>query len=117
MKLGFEGLFVVEPQGRSVGLAMLWRERDQAKVLSFSQHHIDVETDVDDLGKWRLTELYGEPDRAQRWKTWELLRNLSRDFNLPWCTIGDLNHVVSQKDKRGGDPYHNCLIEGFNNML
>lgn len=61
-KLGFEGLFVVEPQGRSGGLAMLWKEQDQAKVRSFSQNHIDVDVKVDGLGSWRLTGIYGEPN-------------------------------------------------------
>lgn len=49
-KLGYEGLFVVEPQGRSGGLAMLWKFQDQARILGFFQHHIDVETNVDDMG-------------------------------------------------------------------
>lgn len=33
--LGFEGMVVVEPQGRSGGLALLWREEDQAICLVF----------------------------------------------------------------------------------
>lgn len=49
---------------------------------------------------WRLTGLYGEPDRTQRRKTWDLLQNLAKDSNLPWCVIGDLNNVVSQDDKK-----------------
>lgn len=50
---------------------------------------------------WRLTGLYGEPDRTQRKKTWELLRHLARDSILPWCAFGDLNNVCSQQDKQG----------------
>lgn len=63
-KLGYEGLFVVEPQGRSGGLAMPRKEQDQAKILSFSHHHIDVETNVEGRDVWRLTVLYGEPNRS-----------------------------------------------------
>lgn len=45
----------------------------------------------------------------------DLLRNLSRDSNLPWSIIGDLNNMVSQNDKKGGDPRN--LINGFNEVL
>lgn len=71
------------------------------------------------MGKedWRLTGVYGEPMRSQRHKTWDLLRNLSRDANLPWCLVGDFNNVKSQLDKKGGSLYPTYLIEGFNNCL
>ncbi|XP_074327612.1 uncharacterized protein LOC141665526 [Apium graveolens] len=117
MKLGYEGMVVVEPQGRSGGLAFFWRDRDQANLLSLSQHHIDVEVSVDGLGDWRITGVYGELKRSSRRKTWDLLRNLSRDSNLPWCTIGDMNNVTSQQDKRGGEIYPTWLIDGFNKAL
>lgn len=69
MKLGFEGMVVVESRGRSGGLALLWREKNQANLLNFSQNHIDMEVRVEGLGEWRLTGLYGEPDRSDRRKT------------------------------------------------
>lgn len=116
-KLGYEGLFVVEPQGRSGGLALLWKERGQAELLGFSQNHIDVKVHVEDMKEWRLTGVYGEPVRAQRRRTWNLLRTLARDANLPWCVIGDLNNVVSVDDKTGGAQYPNWLIEGFNEAI
>lgn len=69
------------------------------------------------MASWRLTGLYGEPDRTQCRKTWDLLRHLARDSNLPWCVIGDLNNVCSQLDKKGGASYPTWLIEGFNEIL
>lgn len=116
-RLGYEGLFVVEPIGRSGGLALLWKEKEHATLISYSKNHIDVSVSVEDMQKWRLTGFYGEPKRAQRRQTWDLLRNLSRDANLPWCVIGDLNNIVAQEDKKGGAPYPNWLIEGFNQVL
>lgn len=53
----------------------------------------------------RLTGIYREPDRAQRRKTWNLLRNLSQDSNLPWCMLGDLNNITSQVDVRDDNSY------------
>lgn len=66
---------------------------------------------------WRLTGVFGEPDRAKRRKTWDLLRNLARDSNLPWCLIRDMNNIVSQNDKKGGAPYPSWLIDGSNETL
>lgn len=40
-----------------------------------------------------------------------------RDANLPWCVTGDLNNIVDQGDKRGGAPYPDWLIQGFNETL
>lgn len=65
----------------------------------------------------RITGTYGEPNRAHRRRTWDLLRNLARDANLPWRVIGDLNNVVSLNDKIGRAPYPNWLIEGFNEAI
>ncbi|XP_074337686.1 uncharacterized protein LOC141674885 [Apium graveolens] len=96
---------------------MLWKEQDQARVRSFSQNHIDIEARVDGFGCWHLTGIYGEPNRNYRRKTWDLLRILSRDSNLPWCLVGDFNNIVSQVHKKGGDPYPIALVDGFNEAL
>ena len=108
--LGFDGLITVDPRGRSGGLALVWKVKDQVQLRSSSRNHIDVEISIAGKDSWRLTGVYGEPDRTQRRKTWDLLRNLARDSNLPWCVIGDLNNVVSQSDKRGGAPYPSWLV-------
>ncbi|XP_074351201.1 uncharacterized protein LOC141690330 [Apium graveolens] len=115
--LQFDGLISVDAIGKSGGLAFLWRYKDQAQLRSVSQNHIDMEITMDGKDRWRLTGIYGEPDRNQRRKTWNLLRTLARDSNLPWCAIEDLNNVVAQEDKTGGAPYPGWLIEGFNEVL
>lgn len=62
---------------------MLWKDQDQVQLLRMSDNHIDVTISVNDGQSWRLTTMYGEPDRSKRRRTWELLRKLSRDSNLP----------------------------------
>lgn len=116
-RLKFEGMIVVEAQGRSGGLALLWKEADTVKLLSMSFNHIDVEVHMQGLQPWRLTGFYGEPNRNLRSRTWNLLRNLARDSNLPWCVIGDMNNIVNHSDKKGGAPYPQSLVDGFNNVL
>lgn len=62
-------MIVVEAQGRSGGLVLLWRETHQVKLLGLSNNHIDVEVKVKDAQPWRLTGFYGEPNRNFRRRT------------------------------------------------
>lgn len=41
-KLGFEGLFVVEPIGRSGGLALIWKEENMLEIQNYSKWHINA---------------------------------------------------------------------------
>ncbi|XP_060969989.1 uncharacterized protein LOC115713780 [Cannabis sativa] len=115
--LGFEGMFIVEAQGSAGGLVMFWRFQAEGRLLGYSTNHIDIMVSSPERGERRLTGVYGEPVRNRRHLTWELLRFLSRDSNLPWCVIGDLNNVMRQEDKRGGRRYPHQLITGFQQAL
>ncbi|XP_074342622.1 uncharacterized protein LOC141680237 [Apium graveolens] len=116
-KLRFEGLITVEPQGRSGGIAMLWKDAIEVNLMSMSLNHIDITMKVEGKETWRFTGIYGEPVRMQRRRTWELLRHLARDANFPWCLFGDFNNITSQQDKKGGHAYPSWLIDGFNDCL
>lgn len=108
----FQGMIVMEAEGRSGGLALLWQFSDQVKLLSLSKNHIDKEVTIDGMRPWRLTGFYVEPNRNQRRKKWELLHNLVKDSNLSWCTIGDMNNIVSQLDKKGDAAYRSgCFMD------
>lgn len=115
--LGFEGVCIVEVQGHIGGLVLYWRNKDEVKIQSYSKHHIDAIVEVQGEHKFRLTGIYGEPDRVKRKETWDLIRTLRNHSHLPWCLIGDMNNVVRQEDKRGGWPYPTWLIEGFRKVL
>ncbi|KAM6569203.1 hypothetical protein CsatB_017188 [Cannabis sativa] len=92
--MGFDGLYSVDVRVHSGGVAMLWCNNDEC-----------------------LTTLYGEPNRAIRHKTWDLLRSLKSKSSLPWCIIGDLNYTTSRAEKRGGNRYLQVLVDGFNQAL
>lgn len=115
--LGFEGSFIVEARGHSGGLAMLWKKQEAGKLLrkllSFSTNHIDMELNIEGHPVFRMTGFYGEPQRSLRRSSWNLIRQLSEASSLPWCLVGDLNNILRQSDKRGGRPYPNWLISGF----
>lgn len=67
--LNYEGMVVVEAQGRGGGMALLWKKEDQASLRSFSNNHIDVETNALGTANWRFTGFYGEPNRNNRRRT------------------------------------------------
>lgn len=45
--LQYDGLISVDSYGKSGGLALLWKVKDQIQVCSCSRNHIDVEVKVD----------------------------------------------------------------------
>ena len=115
--VNFDGAFTVETQGHSGGIAFLWRTQHEVKLLSYSKNHIDTIIDAKGVNKYRLTGLYGEPDRAKRKETWDLIRHLHSQMNIPWALIGDMNNIVSQEEKCEGRPYPNWLITGFKQCI
>ena len=64
----FNNCVAVESTGRGGGLALLWLDEVTVKVQSFSKHHIDViiGNDNKEVGKWRFTGFYREPDTNKR---------------------------------------------------
>lgn len=112
-RLGFEGSFTVEVQGQSRGLALLWRNMNEVRILSYSENHIDVMVMIKDWERYRLTCFYGEPNRVNRQETWDLIRTLHSNDTSPWCVIEDMNNILSRDDMRGGRPYPQWLLRGF----
>uniref|UniRef100_A0A803NSP0 DUF4283 domain-containing protein n=1 Tax=Cannabis sativa TaxID=3483 RepID=A0A803NSP0_CANSA len=104
-------------QGLSGGLALYWKEKDEGVLLGFSNNHIDVRVDKVGCTSWRLTEFYGESNRNPRNQSWNLLRTLLSSSSLPWCLISDVNNILSQEDKKGGQPYPVALLEGFQKAI
>ncbi|XP_074378357.1 uncharacterized protein LOC141719892 [Apium graveolens] len=100
-------------EGRSGGLALLWKNVGDFNLSSLSKNHIDGVVSIEGREDWRLTGFYGEPNRRLRWNTWNLLRLLNHQSSLPWCIIGDMNNITSQEDKKGGRRYPEWLIKGF----
>ncbi|XP_074355853.1 uncharacterized protein LOC141695513 [Apium graveolens] len=115
--IGFEGMVVVESQGHSGGVAFLWRNQQEVTLRSYSKNHVDTIIHTNNNNPFRVTGVYGEPDRSKRHETWQLIRNLSSNNTHPWVLIGDMNNVCSQIDKKGGRPYPDSLIQGFLQVL
>lgn len=64
--LNFDGLISVDAAGHSRGIAFLWRNKDEVSLSSLNKNHIDVVVSTKEGNKYRLTGVYGEPDRSKR---------------------------------------------------
>ena len=50
VKLGFNNAMVLDREGRGGGVAVLWNVMEKVIVLSFSQHHINLEIEDEARG-------------------------------------------------------------------
>lgn len=75
-RLGFEGLFVVDPIGRKWGLMIFWKDSCEMSILSYLQGHIDCLINYEGK-KWRFTGFYGNPEQSWSKFSWELIKRLN----------------------------------------
>lgn len=76
-------------------MTLLWRNKEEVLFSSFNKNHIDVQVSTKEGHRYRLTGIYGEPDRSKRKETWDLIRILTSNNTLPWCLINDMNNILS----------------------
>lgn len=101
-RLQFDNIFVVNPTGRSGGLALLWLNDYNIEIFNFSKSHINVLIkDVGGIEKWKSTGFYGQPDTAKRRESWALLKHLSLLQPILWLCVGDFNEILEQRGKKG----------------
>lgn len=117
VKFGFEHCFSVDRACRSGGLAILWKHPIHCRVVSYSQNHIDIVMEENNLESWHLSCFYGYPDRARRKESWDLVRRLASMSPLPWCIWGDFNDLLFASDKDGSNPHPQYLLDGFGEAI
>ncbi|XVF59199.1 hypothetical protein PTKIN_Ptkin07bG0256200 [Pterospermum kingtungense] len=117
MKCEFQNCFGVDPEGRSGGLTMMWKDEINLQIKSYSKHHIDAEVTEHSGLRWRLTGIYGEPDTNLRSQTWSLLWTLARDNSLPWLCLGDFNELMWLSEKEGGRLIPEWQMRAFRDAL
>lgn len=78
MKLWFDNMCCVEAHGRAGGLALLWGEEVQLKILCSKDHCIDVEVSLEGESSWRLSCIYGWFESGQKYNTWDMINLLGR---------------------------------------
>lgn len=117
-RLEFERLFVVNPVGRSGGLALLWKEAPDLEIFNYSRSHICVVAkDAKGNSSWQFTGFYGNPNSARRGESWALLNHLKTFLPLPWLCAGDFNEIVEQSEKEGAAIRRESHMVGFRDAL
>jgi hypothetical protein len=106
----------VEGKGKGGGLALWWRDGVEVSVRPWFQYYIDAKI-VTEAGSWRFTGIYGEPKTELREKTWEVLRYLKRQDNLPWICAGDFNEILQQEEQLGINPRNETQMSKFRDCL
>jgi hypothetical protein len=117
-KLGFEGLFVVNPVGRSGSLALLWKGNFFLEIFNYSRHRINAIIRIEDGSPgWKFTGFYGNPNNAKRSESWDLLRLLKSFQPTAWLCAGDFNEIIEQKEKEGAVLRRNSQMNNFRMAL
>lgn len=102
-KAGFLNGLIVPSLGRSGGLILMWKREIIVEVQGYSGSHIDaIVIDPSSGFKWRITRFYGQPVTHWRKESWDLLKALNRQYQLPWLCFGDFNEILSVEEKWGG---------------
>ncbi|XP_074266454.1 uncharacterized protein LOC141589727 [Silene latifolia] len=97
---GYEGM-EVDSVGRSGGLAFWWKKGLRCEFVSASVHYMDFVV-RDEEGDWRVTGFYGWPTVSDRHLSWQVLRIIGRQSNLPWMCVGDFNEILFANEMKGG---------------
>jgi hypothetical protein len=117
-KLGFDSFFVIDPVGKSGGLAFLWNSVSNVEVYNYSRRHINVMIkDRENNPSWKLTGFYGNPESFRRAESWELLQFLSTCHPTPWLCAGDFNEIVEQMEKEGCNIRRESQMKGFREAI
>jgi hypothetical protein len=117
-KMGFEGLFTVDPVGKSGGLALFWRNSKEVDIVNFSLRHINANITMFRTNHpWKLKCFYGHPDWWQRGESWHLLSHLGSLSPHQWLCLGDFNEISNWYEKEGGALRNKGQMASFNAAL
>ncbi|GAA0183199.1 hypothetical protein LIER_30659 [Lithospermum erythrorhizon] len=100
------------------GLALLWPRELKVTVISFSSHHIEALVEEDDNNPWRFVGFYGLHEVKYRCLSWELLKFINNNSDLPTIFLGDFNEVLDvleQSSTRRQRP--SCQVKSLKNVV
>ena len=101
-KIEYTERIVVPSDGKSGGLAMIWKKGIEIKLKSCSNSHIDVVVKGEqDQAPWIATGFYGHPKLGKRKISWSLLEVLNKQCDMPWVVCGDFNEITYTYEKLG----------------
>ncbi|KAK4254325.1 hypothetical protein QN277_009725 [Acacia crassicarpa] len=104
-RCGFDEEWIVDPVGRSGGLALWWSNVLTVNILFSSVNiiHTSVMSAAFSTPTY-ITFIYGPTDDGDRMLCWQEVRRISNNIRTSWLCLGDFNDIMSQDEKCGGVP-------------
>ncbi|KAK2665274.1 hypothetical protein Ddye_003848 [Dipteronia dyeriana] len=100
-RLGFDNSFVVNAEGFSRGIWLLWNDsKVKLHIVASSWHNITALI-VDHNFLWVLTTVYVNPCVTSIRLLWGYLDAIRKCFNMLWLIAGDFNEITISDEKSG----------------
>jgi len=99
--LSFDASYAVSSSRRSGWLGLFWKNDVTITIQKFSNYHIDTIIKEDGKDPWRMSFIYGEPNMSLRYRTWDLMKQIRSDTDLPWVCMGDFIEILIREEQLG----------------
>ncbi|KAM0880448.1 hypothetical protein ACQ4PT_033570 [Festuca glaucescens] len=95
------------------------KDVNENKIVShyIGPNFIDIAVGEVGAMQWRFTGFYGEPSWENRDNSWDFIRQLNIEFDLPWLIMGDFNEVLYAHEKEGGNTRPLGMMQKFRECL
>lgn len=91
-------------------------EETEFSLGSYSHNHICGIIRNGNGEEWQFIGIYGWLATEDKWRTWELLRNLLHNSNTPTVVPGDFNEILPMDEKEGGSRIEPRNCRGFRDV-
>jgi hypothetical protein len=95
----------------------MWKKEVVMSLRYKNENYIDVYVGEGLANIWRFTGFYGEPSWANKYLSWERLRELKSVTSMPWVVMGDFNEILYSFEKEGGRTRPNNFLLAFQEAL
>ncbi|TYI86331.1 hypothetical protein E1A91_D04G058000v1, partial [Gossypium mustelinum] len=108
---------VVNSEGRSGGLALMWKDELDVTIQSYSRYHIDSIVNLGCTNIIRVTGYYGHANPSERNNSWNMLRRVGEVVKEEWVVGGDFNAMLNDAEKEGGRQIARAYMNDFRDII
>ncbi|KAI9089728.1 hypothetical protein K1719_029021 [Acacia pycnantha] len=100
---GFDSLKTIPSEGRSGGIAVLWRSVDiKVGIVDENRQYIHMQCAFHGSPPFFLSAVYAIPHSNLRSVLWSKMRTISGTISTPWVVYEDFNDILLSSERRGG---------------
>ena len=117
-RLGFDSFRCIPNEGRSGGLAMIWKSSQVSiTVVEEDRQFFHLECKFPQVPIFYLTAIYAVPHSNLRAVLWANIFRLAQGISSPWCVLGDFNDIRSASERVGGGRANTSRIRWFQERI